>query len=422
MDKRSVVLEVVLGVGLALTVCGGCGSARPIAGDMDGRDGGMDGPAKHDGVTNWCATNSCPETCRGNSCGGPLFDPLDFDDDGRADDVDNCPFVANAQQLDSDGDGLGDACDTCPSVANSGQQDADGDGQGDACDADADNDGVPNTLDNCPFAQNPAQTDTDGDKLGDACDDDADSDGVKNAVDNCPLVKNPDQKNTDPNTFGDACDNDADKDSVPDSKDNCPSVSNPDQKKTDPSATLGDACNPDIDGDKVPNVIDNCPRAANPDQADSDRDGTGDSCDSRFCLVIGGDAKNCLDPNVTFHVYSPSLIGRAGVPIPLFIYTNRTNVEVRYTWQLKSAPTGGAKVLLRQASGPCGPSPTNVCTYPAPQTASVVMEQPGEYQLALTAELTQPDPVNPIFPKTDSYVLTVTVEGPASCIPDQCLK
>ena len=34
----------------------------------------------------------------------------DRDNDGVADDIDNCPDVPNADQSDSDGDGIGDAC------------------------------------------------------------------------------------------------------------------------------------------------------------------------------------------------------------------------------------------------------------------------------------------------------------------------
>lgn len=37
----------------------------------------------------------------------------DCDGDGVADSADNCPILANADQLDSDADGVGDACDTC---------------------------------------------------------------------------------------------------------------------------------------------------------------------------------------------------------------------------------------------------------------------------------------------------------------------
>ena len=36
---------------------------------------------------------------------------LDSDDDGVANEADNCPAVANADQLDADGDGIGAACD-----------------------------------------------------------------------------------------------------------------------------------------------------------------------------------------------------------------------------------------------------------------------------------------------------------------------
>lgn len=44
----------------------------------------------------------------------------DRDGDGIADDVDNCPDTANADQADSDGDGFGDLCDSFPMCANCG--------------------------------------------------------------------------------------------------------------------------------------------------------------------------------------------------------------------------------------------------------------------------------------------------------------
>jgi hypothetical protein len=58
----------------------------------------------------------------------------DADGDGVADDVDNCPAVANAGQANGDTDALGDACDNCPAAWNPSQADADSDGPGDACD------------------------------------------------------------------------------------------------------------------------------------------------------------------------------------------------------------------------------------------------------------------------------------------------
>ena len=62
----------------------------------------------------------------------------DVDEDGVADDVDNCPETPNADQVDSDGDEVGDVCDNCPDVDNFFQDDSDDDELGNACD-------------NCPY-------------------------------------------------------------------------------------------------------------------------------------------------------------------------------------------------------------------------------------------------------------------------------
>jgi hypothetical protein len=134
----------------------------------------------------------------------------DTDADGIADEIDNCPTTANADQADTDNDGIGDACeacadgdsdgvcdnvDNCPTIANPGQADADGDALGNACDAcpadaanDADGDGVCGNVDNCPSTANPGQADADGDGIGNACDPCPNTPGTS-----CPIANNKDQ-------------------------------------------------------------------------------------------------------------------------------------------------------------------------------------------------------------------------------------
>jgi len=333
----------------------------------------------------------------------------DYDEDGREDDVDNCPFMANKSQLDSDGDGIGDSCDICPAVANKDQLDTDGDGKGDTCDEDSDNDGLMNAADNCALVANPNQFDTNKDGKGDACDADADGDGIANALDNCALVFNPDQKNTDPNTFGDACDKDLDKDNIEDSKDNCLSVANKDQKDVDKDG-IGDGCDPDLDNDKVANLLDNCPQTANADQVDADRDGKGDACDSRFCYVVAGDETNCLDPNVTFRVYSPSTLLKTGEPMRLRLFANRENASIRYTWIVKGRPSGSS-ATVENPQGTVRISSPYEYHYLKGNVASFTADEPGVYEVQLTGELVFPDTVNANFPRSHTYVMKITAEG-----------
>ena len=126
----------------------------------------------------------CPEDC--TDC--------DTDLDTVLDESDNCPAVANFDQLDSDGDGVGEVCDNCPEIANPDQLDTNDNGVGDWCDAcgdgvcdmpaescetclpdcvnfcDSDGDGVVDGEDNCPNTFDPTQIDQDGDGCGDVCD------------------------------------------------------------------------------------------------------------------------------------------------------------------------------------------------------------------------------------------------------------
>jgi len=77
--------------------------------------------------------------------------------------------------IDTDADGIGDFDalnpDLCPTVADALNLDTDGDEIGDACDPDIDNDGVANQIDNCKLSANDGQFDSDRDGSGDACDD-----------------------------------------------------------------------------------------------------------------------------------------------------------------------------------------------------------------------------------------------------------
>ncbi|NJB37891.1 thrombospondin type 3 repeat-containing protein [Croceivirga sp. JEA036] len=86
---------------------------------------------------------------------------------------------------DDDNDRVLDINDNCPLIANANQLDTDNDGFGDVCDDDDDNDGILDVNDNCPLVPNTNQLDDDNDGLGNSCDEDSDNDGVINALDLC---------------------------------------------------------------------------------------------------------------------------------------------------------------------------------------------------------------------------------------------
>lgn len=96
--------------------------------------------------------------------------PSDTDGDGIDNNSDICPTVFDpirpvdkGVQADYDHDGIGDACDACPLQAGAAPckpwNEADGDG-----------DAIENVIDNCPDIANTDQMDGDGDGRGDACD------------------------------------------------------------------------------------------------------------------------------------------------------------------------------------------------------------------------------------------------------------
>ncbi len=91
-----------------------------------------------------------------SDCAEFVEGPTDTDKDLIPDSSDNCPLIANPDQIDSDGDGIGDVCDNCPLIANSDQADADADGVGDTCD-------------NCVSSANSNQIDSNQNGIGDIC-------------------------------------------------------------------------------------------------------------------------------------------------------------------------------------------------------------------------------------------------------------
>ena len=208
---------------------------------------------------------------------------------------------------DTDGDGVPDISDNCPNMANANQLDTDGDGIGDVCDTDDDNDGVLDTVDCNPLDSLRTF------KIGDICNDgnagtindainancqcagqpDLDGDGIANSQDNCVAINNPNQADNDNDGAGDVCDADDDNDGVMDAVDCAPfdasiaySIGDPcdDRDSTTINDIITSDCNcngiMDMDGDGVVDSLDICPTIANADQADNDGDGIGDVCDN----------------------------------------------------------------------------------------------------------------------------------------------
>ncbi|MEM1319573.1 MAG: OmpA family protein [Bacteroidota bacterium] len=172
----------------------------------------------------------------------------DTDEDGIADQDDNCPQEAGLAALggcpDADGDNIADREDNCPEEF--GPRSTRG------C-PDTDNDGVANLMDKCPDVAGSLEgcPDSDGDGVADK-DDRCPNEAGKAEHDGCPT-------------------RDSDGDGIPDHRDECPDV----------AGTIN-GC-PDSDKDGIADKNDACPYAAGEGRfngcPDTDKDGIEDSKD-----------------------------------------------------------------------------------------------------------------------------------------------
>ena len=231
----------------------------------------------------------------------------DRDEDGILDGQDNCPLVANVDQINHDGDAFGNACD--PDDDNDGVPDenddcnpgkinwesnamTDHDGDGcydDSEDFDDDEDGVFDDYDACPRGPVGWVSTAENDVEGDGCsDEDTDGDGHVDQADNCPNIENVNQKDLDGDGIGNACDDDEDGDGILNSEDGCPTDdslwSSTIVNDHDQDGCKDDGVDEDDDNDGVSDDDDACPKGEvnwdeNPTSNDHDGDGCSDGLD-----------------------------------------------------------------------------------------------------------------------------------------------
>lgn len=120
----------------SFVVLAGCGSfsGPGLSATDDGSVIGLDVPITHDdgSTTTPDVTMPIPDAVVGLDS---TIQTMDTDGDGIPDSQDNCPTVANANQLNEDHDAFGDVCDPCPPFPETTPvTDTDHDGVSDKCD------------------------------------------------------------------------------------------------------------------------------------------------------------------------------------------------------------------------------------------------------------------------------------------------
>ena len=156
--------------------------------DEDGTADCMDEDDDNDGTPD--LTDNCPVTANPSQTdqdGDGIGDACEDDKDGDLDpDSTDC-----APQDPTVHHGAAEICDgkdnNCNGIADEGFGDLDNDGSSDCIDDDDDGDGILDDGDNCPLIANAEQLDTDADGLGNACDSDDDGDGEADVTDCKPF-------------------------------------------------------------------------------------------------------------------------------------------------------------------------------------------------------------------------------------------
>ena len=134
------------GITDALDNCPGMPNADQADTDQDGIGNVCDNDLDGDGVSNDvdCDPNDANiATKPGDTC--------DDDNAETSNDIIRDDCTCQGLGSDTDNDGVDDAVDNCPLIANQDQIDFDNDGLGNSCDQDNDNDGVPDATDCNPF-------------------------------------------------------------------------------------------------------------------------------------------------------------------------------------------------------------------------------------------------------------------------------